>query len=480
MRPLPTATARWAGDLAEPTSSQGIDPARTEVGVAARRAAWHAVRRVHAEGAWSPPAVAAALRAARLDGRDRAFAANLAYETLRWEGTLDWVLGHAVQRPLPEIEPAILDVLRIGAWQLLHGNVPDRAAVSTAVELARAEVGARATGFVNGVLRGLARRMHSLPWPSGDEGVALRLAYPPWVVAEARDRFGARTEAVLEAGNAAPGLTLRALGDRDALVDELRAAGYDARAGARSPEAVRVPGADPARLTAVTEGRATPQDEASMLVVRALVADLFDEHGRLPADWPVLDACAAPGGKSTHLARLGAQVAAADLRPVRASLVAEAATRLGLSDRVRVVAADATAPPWRPACFAGVLVDAPCTGLGVVRRRPELRWRRSPEDPSRLGALQLKLIEAAATLVRPGGRLVYSACTWTTAETADVATAFLAAHGDRFSAVELSGVLGRAGAAGDPGVQLAPDVDDVDGMYVAAFARDPGPPPATP
>ena len=441
--------------------------------MAARRAAWHAVRRVHVEGAWSPPAVAAALRAARLDGRDRAFAANLAYETLRWEGTLDWALGHVVRRPLAQIEADILDVLRIGAWQLLHGNVPDRAAVGTAVELARAEVGPRAIGFVNGVLRGLARRRDTLPWPSGERGTALRLAYPDWVVAEARRRFGARTEAVLEAGNAAPGLTLRAVGDRDALVEELRAAGYDARAGERSPEAVRVPGADPGRLPAVAEGRATPQDEASMQVVRALVSDLLDEHGRLPPDWPVLDACAAPGGKSTHLAGLGGQVAAGDLRPVRASLVAQTAAQLGVSDRVRVVAADATASPWCPSSFAGVLVDAPCTGLGVVRRRPELRWRRAPEDPVRLGALQLRLLESAATLVRPAGRLVYSACTWTTAETVDVATAFLAAHGDRFTAHDLSGVLGRSGLAGDPGVQLAPDVDDVDGMYVAAFTRAP-------
>lgn len=448
---------------------------RTEVGVAARRAAWHAVRRVHAQGAWSPPAVAAALRAARLDGRDRSFAANLAYETLRWEGTLDWALGHALRRPLADIEPGILDVLRIGAWQLLHGNVPDRAAVGTAVELARAEIGPRATGFVNGVLRGLARRSDALPWPSGDEGLGLRLAYPPWMVAEARTRFGARADAVLEAGNAPPGLTLRALADRHALVEELRAAGYDARPGTRAPEAVRVPGAEPSRLAAVVEGRATPQDEASMLVVHALTGDAVDDDGRLPPDWPVLDACAGPGGKSTHLAQLGGQVAATDLRPVRAALVAEAAARAGLADRVRVAVADATAPPWRPGSFGGVLVDAPCTGLGVVRRRPEVRWRRSPDDPARLGALQLQLLEAAAALVRPGGRLVYSACTWPAAETVEVATAFLAVHGDRFDAVDVSRPLGAAPQAGDPGVQLAPDLDEVDGMYVAAFVRIPGP-----
>jgi len=447
------------------------DAAGGGIGLASRRAAWRAVRRVHAEGAWSPPAVAAALRSGRLGDRDRAFAANLAYSTLRWEGTLDWALSHVVRRPLADIEPEVLDVLRVGAWQLLQGNVPDRAAVGTSVELARAEVGARATGFVNGVLRALARKAPALPWPAGDEGLALRLAYPAWAVAEARRRFGSRAEAVLEAGNAAPGLTLRAVGDRDALVAELRAAGYDAQPGGRAPEAVRVPGADPGAVAAVAEGRATPQDEASMLVVRALVETVLDAGERVPADWTVLDACAAPGGKSTHLAQLGAHVIATDLRPTRAALVAKAARHLALAERVRVAVADAAVPPWRPGSFEAVLVDAPCTGLGVVRRRPELRWRRAPGDPRRLGELQLRLLESASTLVGPGGRLVYSACTWPAAETVEVTTAFLAAHGDRFAPADLSAVLGAPAQAGDPGVQLTPDADGVDGMYVAAFTR---------
>lgn len=440
------------------------------VGLASRRAAWQAVRRVHEADAWSPPAVSAALRRARLDGRDRAFAANLAYETLRWEGTLDWALSHALKRPLDQVEPPLLDVLRLGAWQLLYGGVPDRAAVATSVDLARAEVGTRTAGFVNGVLRGLARRIPELSWPGGDEGLALRLGYPAWIVEQARQRFDGRAEAVLEAGNHAPGLTLRAAGKRDALVDELRAAGYDADPGRRAAEAVRVAGADPARLAAVAEGRATPQDEASMLVVRALADGLLDDAGRLPDDLTVLDGCAAPGGKTTHLAQLGARVVAADVRAGRAALIAEQAARLGVGKRVHVTAADALEPPWRPAAFAAVLVDAPCTGLGVVRRRPELRWRRSDADPARLGRLQLRLLESAAAMVAPGGRLVYSACTWPNAETVEVANAFLAAYGDRFAVHDLAANLDAAPlTADDPGVQLTPDAHGVDGMYVAAF-----------
>ena len=147
------------------------------VGVAARVAAFRAVREVHAGGAWAPQAVDRALRAATLDTRDRSFAANLAYETLRWEGTLDWALGHASSRPLADVEPAVLDVLRLGAWQVLYGRQPDRAAVGTAVEVAKAEVGSRVSGFVNGVLRGLVRAREPLPWPDArtDAGLALRL-----------------------------------------------------------------------------------------------------------------------------------------------------------------------------------------------------------------------------------------------------------------------------------------------------------------
>jgi 16S rRNA (cytosine967-C5)-methyltransferase len=441
----------------------GDEPA----GLASRRAAYRALRRVHGTGAWAPRAVDSALRGAALDARDRAFAANLAYETLRWEGTLDWALDRVLSRPRSAVQPELLDVLRLGAWQLLYGGTPDRSAVATAVEVARAEIGPQATGFTNGVLRGLARARDGLPWPprDGDEGLGLALGYPAWVVAEARRAFGDRAADVLAAGNEAPGLTLRACGDPVALLAELRAAGLDAAPGRAAPEAVRVPGADPAALPAVAQGRATPQDEASMLVVRALAAAAGGLEGAL-----AYDAAAAPGGKSTHLAQLGARVVAGDLRPARARLVAEAAARLHLAERVAAVAADATAPPLAAGSVDAVLLDAPCSGLGVVRRRPELRWRREAGDPERLGALQGRLLSAVARLVRPGGTLLYSVCTWPAAETGDVVAAFLAAEGDRFSPLALDPrVLGGAGTPAGPGVQLDPARDGVDAMYLCAF-----------
>lgn len=411
---------------------------------------------------------------AGLDERDRGFAAHLAYETLRWEGTLDRLLARAAHRPLERIQPEVLDVLRLGVCQLLRANVPARAAVDTAVALARSEVGAGATGFVNGVLRAAVRTLEQRSWPPADD-VALATGYPEWLVAAAAERFGPRAREVLEAGNTPPGLSLRATGDRAALVAELEAAGVAAAPGGLAPEAVRAPGADPERLSAVAEGRAVPQDEASMLVARATVAA---QPSALP-EGPVLDCCAGPGGKTTHLAALcGGErlVAAADVHPGRARQVAEAAARLGLSAAVSVVVADGTRPAWRPGAFAAVLVDAPCTGLGVTRRRPEIRWRREPGDPQRLARLQLTLLERAADQVAAGGRLCYAACTWTRAETVGVIEAFLAAHGDRFRPEPPAALLGEELDAAvadtdDPGLQLDPARHGTDGMYLCALRR---------
>ena len=436
-------------------------------GLESRRAAYQVLRRVHADEAWAGPVVDTALRRARLDARDRGFATNLAYETLRWEGTLDWALSTVVTRSLDQVEPEVLDVLRLGAWQLLYGASPDRAAVATAVDVARVEVGARVTGFVNGVLRNLARTKDRLPWPpeDSDDGIALRTGYAPWIVTEAHRRFAGDAVALLEAGNAPPGVTLRAVGDAEGLHNELRDAGYPVRPGALAPEALRIGGTDPGAVPAVAEGRAVVQDEASMVVARAAAGDRRD------GSWSALDVAAAPGGKTTHLAQLGGRVASAELRPSRARMIAEAAQRLGLSERVMVVTADGLRPPWGAASFDVVLLDAPCTGLGIVRRRPELRWRRHRDDVGRLARLQGDLLDRAADLVRPGGTLLYSVCTWTHGETVGVVDGFLAMHGDRFD-LDPPAVAGAPVAgAGDPGVQLAPHVHDTDGMYLCRFRR---------
>lgn len=429
----------------------------TTAGLPARRAALAAIAAVE-DGAWSNRAVPDAV-ADLPDARDRAFASHLAYDTLRWQGTLDWILAQVVTRDLAAVEPSLRRVLRLGALQLWRTQVPARAAVATAAALAREAVPRRraqgAAGFVNGVLRALARSHDRLVWPdpATDRVASLALAtgHPAWIVEELLPRLGAdATRSLLDADNAPPGLTLRARGDRDALVAELSAAGVaDAHRGVIAPEAVRAPGADPRRLSAVAEGRALPQDEASMAVVHAA--------GVRPGDH-VLDLCAGPGGKATHLATLAGaagRVTAVERHPARAAAIATAASRIGVI--VDVVAADATAPPLAPdALFDVVVVDAPCTGLGTGRRRPEVRWRRRPDDVAALATLQERLVAAAVRRVRPGGRLVYAVCTWTAAETTDVTRAVERAHPG------LERLIQR---------QLRPDRDGTDGMYLTVHRR---------
>jgi 16S rRNA (cytosine967-C5)-methyltransferase len=429
-----------------------------DTGIAARRAALAALESVDERDAYSTIAVPRAVE--RLgSARDRAFASHLAYDTLRWQGTLDWALGQVVERGLGSVEAPLLRVLRLGALQILRTDVPSRAAVDTSATLAREAVpGGRAkgaAGFVNGVLRGLVRRRSALPWP--DRGrdpvghLVLATAHPRWIVEELRGRLPSdEVEALLDADNEPPGLTLRAIGDRGDLLAELAAEGHEPSAGAHGPAAVRLPGgADPRRIAAVRGGRAVVQDEASMIVVEA---------AEIQRGESILDACAGPGGKATYLSALAGPegwVAAGDVHEHRARLVAAAAERVGVDLAVHV--ADATRPPFADGSFDVVLIDAPCTGLGTGRRRPEVRWRRTPEDIGSLAELQRSILAGVQRVLRPGGRLVYAACTWTERETTDVVARFLAAEGS-----DLTLICDR---------QLLPHRDDTDGMYVAVLQR---------
>ncbi|CAN5868163.1 16S rRNA (cytosine(967)-C(5))-methyltransferase RsmB [soil metagenome] len=428
----------------------------------ARTVAWRIVRAVHHDGAWTGPTVDRALRTSELDARDRSFASNLAFQTLRWQGTLDWALRQVVARPLAQVEAGLLDLLRLGAWQLLYGRMPDHAAVSATVDVARAQLPARTVGFANGVLRNLARRRDGLPWPSDDttDGLALATGYPAWVVTAAIERFGVAARAELEAGNEPAELTVRA-SDATALRAGLESVGATVRAGTVDPAALHVDGMVPGDLLDQFPD-AVIQDEASMVVARAAAA-------AAPPDGPLLDACAAPGGKTVHLAALDRSVVAADRSPTRLAMVIALASRLGVT--VPTVAADGTRTPWRADSFAGVLIDAPCSGLGVVRRRPELRWRRTADDVASLPALQGRLLDAAAPTVRRGGALTYSVCTWTRAETVGVVEAFLSRHDDYTIAVEPpAGVESHPGVDG-PGTQLSSALHGCDGMYVAVLRR---------
>jgi 16S rRNA (cytosine967-C5)-methyltransferase len=403
-----------------------------------------------------------------LQDRDAAFATQLAYGTLRAQGTLDAVLTGLVSRPLAELDPRVLDLLRLGAYQLIDLRVPSHAAVDTTVDLTRGIVGTGASGLVNAVLRKVAAGGDRAQWlaalgAEGDDRLALATDHPRWIMDAWRDALGNEDEleAALLADDVAPEVHLvaRRVG-REALAEE-----SGGSPGPWSPFAVRLPGGDPGRLASVRSGAAAVQDEGSQLAALLLA--------RAPLEGPDaawLDMCAGPGGKTGLLAAVrphGVRITAADRAPHRAELVAKALA--GESD-VEVLTADGTQPPWAAGSFDRVLLDAPCTGLGALRRRPEVRWRRAAEDVPPLVELQTALLDSALSSVRVGGVVAYVTCSPHTAETVGVVDA--AAGRDDVEVIPVAplfpGVPEMArGAYG----QLWPHRHGTDAMFMALLRR---------
>ncbi|MBN1140551.1 MAG: 16S rRNA (cytosine(967)-C(5))-methyltransferase RsmB [Deltaproteobacteria bacterium] len=394
-------------------------------------------------GAFADLALDAVLsRCGGLDPRDRGLATELVYGVLRCRGRLDFALSGVSRQPLPHLEQAVLQVLRLGAYQLLHlDRVPERAAVHETVELTKRIGLERAAGFVNGILRALARGKKRLIWPDPRQQpldhLTHALSLPSWLAERLLRQLG-REEALSAAAafmTSAPLMlrtnTLRL--EREALLAELRSPGNQVEAARFAPEGIRVlaRGGGESVFEWKEEGRFQAQDEASMLIA-PLLSPCPGER--------ILDACAAPGGKTTHLAALTANraaIVACDLYPARLKLVRNGAGRLGCQGiETYVLDWRQPAPDFATGSFDRILVDAPCSGLGVLRRNPEIRWRRNPEQVAELAALQQTLLARTAPLLRPGGTLLYSVCTFTAEETDGVAAAFLATHPD-FRAVDL-------------------------------------------
>jgi 16S rRNA (cytosine967-C5)-methyltransferase len=425
------------------------------------------------------------LRERRISGRDAAFATELAYGTLRGRGTYDAVLAACVDRPLDRLDPPVLDLLRLGAHQLLAMRVPTHAAVGATVELARAVAGDGRASLVNAVLRKVGAREGGLPdWlaqvaPDRDVdpvgALAVTYSHPAWVVEAMRDALGGsleRTEELLAADNVPAPVTLVARPGR-CTVDELVALG--ATPTRWSPFGATLAAGAPGDLAPVRDGRAGVQDEGSQLVALALAA--VPVEGR---DERWLDLCAGPGGKAALLAAVAggseradhgrATVVAAEIAPHRARLVAQACAGTGSL----VVVADGTRAPWREATFDRVLADVPCTGLGALRRRPEARWRRRPSDVASLGRLQRQLLGSAADAVCPGGVVAYVTCSPHLAETRVVVADVLSARGD-LEAVDARPYLpGVPDLGGGPYVQLWPHVHGTDAMFLAILRKRPG------
>ncbi|TNY36283.1 RsmB/NOP family class I SAM-dependent RNA methyltransferase [Thermomonospora catenispora] len=441
-----------------------------------RRTAYEVVRAVQTRDAYANLLLPGRLRARGLTGRDAALATELTYGTLRGRGTYDAILQVCSDRPLRRIDGPLLDVLRLGVHQLLGTRIPPHAAVGTTVELARSVAGPGQARFANAVLRKIATR-DLAAWleivaPEDDEVGRLSVTYshPRWIVTALRDALGAdraEIESLLAADNERPRVTLVARPGR-AAVEELIAAG--AAPAPYSPLGAVLPEGDPATIPAVREGRAAVQDEASQLVALALAdAPLEGPDGR----W--LDMCAGPGGKAGLLAALAARrdarLLACDVQPHRAGLVHRA-----VDARAGVVVADGTAPAWRPGSFDRVLVDAPCTGLGALRRRPEARWRREPSSLAELGPLQRRLLTSALEAVRPGGVVAYVTCSPHLAETRVVVDDVLADRADA-ERLDSPGVLRRVAAGGldglgdGPYAQFWPHRHGTDAMFLALLRR---------
>jgi len=399
----------------------------------ARRIAAEVLMRVAQDGAFANLALDAALRqAGALEPREVALATELTYGSLRWQLQLDRALAAHSDRALDDLDEPVRVALRLGAFELLHHlKVPAHAVVNEAVEVAKELKAGRAAGFVNAVLRKLSETRAPPPPPSREVDpvghVAALTAHPRWVIERWSRWLGpSEAEKLSEANQQQAAAAVRVARRRATLQqaqEALQKAGIDSRPGKYSPDAlILASGAPPALdIEGHAQGLFQAQDEAAQLVSRFAAPDRSAR---------ILDACAAPGGKACHLAEIADQgsVLAVDLHARKASAIAETARRLGL-ENLEARAADATVPiPDVPLeSFDLVLLDAPCSGLGTLRRHPEVKLRRTPEDVDRLAQLQARLLESVQRYVRPGGLLVYAVCTLTPEECDEQLQRFLAA-----------------------------------------------------
>lgn len=439
---------------------------------AVRTVAFRAITEVTGNGAYANIVGGQLIHQAGLEGRDAALATELINGTCRGLGTYERIIEVAARRGTDTLEADVVDLLCLGAHQLLATRIPAHAAISTSVDLARQQIGARVTGLVNAVLRKVAQRsleqwLDDLARDQDPIGaVAVRTMHPEWIVTAFADRLGLapddpQLQQALDANNVAAEPTLVA---RPGLisVDELVAEG--AQAGGPSPLQATWQG-NPGSLAAVRDGRAGVQDAGSQLVALALAR----------AEAPIgtwLDLCAGPGGKAALLAALAAEqdqhLVANERSMHRADLVSS--TVRAVRPEPLVVCGDGTRPPWRDGSFVRVLADVPCTGLGALRRRPESRWRHQPEDLDDLGPLQRSLLTAAIDSCRVGGVVGYATCSPHRSETVEVVADVLAGRDD--VALEPAGALVPEvdGADGDF-LQLWPHRHGTDAMFLAIIRR---------
>ncbi len=416
------------------------------------------------------------LQRTALPARDRALLTQLVYGTLRWRGRLDWHLDRSLSRSLAGTKPYLRNLLRLTLYQLLFlDRVPDYAAVNEAVELAKKRGGKKAGGLVNAVARSLLReKERQEPDLEGDRvsRLAVFWSHPEWLVKKWLDYFGAdETEALLKANNREPLLTLRAnrlRGEREALAELLRAKGFDAEPAPWAPQGIRLrQGAAPDHLPGFEQGLFQVQGEASQLI-----AYILDPR---PGE-RILDGCAAPGGKTTHIAELmedRGEIVATDPSAQGLEKLKQNVRRLAITsvqpflvDLQRGLSGALAAP------YDRILVDAPCSGLGTLRSHPEAKWHREERDIPRLSKLQKNILRRAAGYLKPGGVLVYSTCTLAREENEEVVEDLL--HSEKGWALEgVEGYLPKEARGLIQGKYFLalPHKHDTDGFFAARMRK---------
>ncbi|MBR6888459.1 MAG: 16S rRNA (cytosine(967)-C(5))-methyltransferase RsmB [Selenomonadaceae bacterium] len=414
---------------------------------------------VAANGAYSNVALAQTLRAEKFSDLDRKFCTELVYGTIKAGASLDWKISKYLSRPLAKVDEKILAVLRVGAYQIFFlDRVPNSAAVNESVELAKKFCGIGAAKFVNAVLRSAVREPHKSDFPTGDDlkSLALRNFHPLWLVKIFVKEFGLdAAKKILTFDNTEPPLCLRVnflRTTREKILDALKNSGVQAEPSTFAPEGIICTKNHGAldKFQPLRAGLCQVQDESSMTAARLL----NPQAGEF-----VIDCCAAPGGKATHLAELmqnRGRIVAADIYETKLEHIKQNAERLGIKiiEPLLIDAQNIGEKFFNQA--DKVLVDAPCSGLGVLRRKADIRWKKVSAELNDLPALQEKILASAAETLKRGGVLVYSTCTIIRRENQDVVEKFLAAHED-FELVEMK--------------MLLPHVTNTDGFFAAKLIK---------
>lgn len=385
-----------------------------------RHKALEILNRIEREDAWATPLI----EAAPLDDRDRRFVRTIVFAVLRWRSQLDFLIGSLASRPAAKIDPPLRQILRLGLAQILHTDVSAHAAVNETVNLCTGKL-ARGRGMVNAVLRRAVRErlIDLLPGDRSSTSIAIRTGHPEWLIARWADHFGeSRAEQIAQANQdlSRSDLIVNTLATTsERLRAEIEAAGGELVGSDWFADVFRTTGSPDTHAAAVTEGRAYPMDEASVAVARSFSRPLSNSR--------VLDVAAAPGGKSIVMTLDGASVISSDLSFTRLLALRSSFQRLFGRDPI-VLASDGSAPALRQASFPWVLLDAPCSATGIIRRNPEIRWRLAEEDLESFSRLQKQLLSQALSVATE--EVVYSTCSLEREENEDVVDSVLASTGE--------------------------------------------------